>query len=80
MYAAAANLVEAVNLLLTAKSKINQVDVDGNSALHYAYAFGSLMAASVLEANGANTSAYNAKDKRPFDIVGISDAVHSLYV
>jgi ankyrin repeat protein len=75
MYASAANLADCLPLLCLAKSDVNRTDSLGNSALHYAYAFGSIAAASVLEEKGADPSCENHNEKTPLALAGISSAV-----
>jgi ankyrin repeat protein len=75
MYASAANLADCIPLLCLAKSDVNRIDSLGNSALHYAYAFGSIAAASLLEEKGADSFLENHNDKTPLSVAGVPSAV-----
>ncbi len=78
MYAAASNLPDAVKILVSSGCKINIKDNDGNTALHFAYAMGSIAAASALESCGADVTISNNGGRQAFDVVGISSAVSLL--
>jgi hypothetical protein len=75
MFAAACNLPDCISLLCTGGSNVNLRDAEGNTALHYANAYGSISAVSVLEAKGADRSVTNGKQLTPDDIIGQFDAV-----
>jgi ankyrin repeat protein len=75
MLAAAANLVECIDLLIVSRTEVNSSDIDGNTALHYAYAFGSMAAASVLELRGADNTRTNNSGATPLDVTGMTNAV-----
>jgi ankyrin repeat protein len=79
MYAAACNLSDCLPLLLLAKSDVHRVDNLGNTALHYAYAFGSMAAASLLEEKGADCYRENQQERTPLAIAGIERAVPVLF-
>ena len=70
MFAAACNLPDCINLLCTGGSDVNLRDADGNTALHYANAYGSVAAASALESRNANRTLENNKQLTPDDIMG----------
>lgn len=75
MFAAACNLTDCVSLLCTGGADINIRDLDGNTALHYANAYGSIAAAAVLEGKGADNTALNSNQLTPDDIIGQFKAV-----
>jgi ankyrin repeat protein len=79
MYAAACNLLECLSLLLTGRSDVNRIDNHGNTALHYAYAFGSMAAASLLEERGSDCSLENQQGRTPLSIAGVERAVPFLF-
>lgn len=51
--------VEEIKELLAAKAKVNEMDEQGYTALHYACAEGERRAAQVLIENGADVNAKN---------------------
>jgi hypothetical protein len=53
MLAAAANFETAIELLVAKGADLDLQDVDGNTALHYGYAFSNVRATYILEAHGA---------------------------
>jgi ankyrin repeat protein len=71
MMAASADLPHnALEALVTAGAELDCKDLDGNTALHYAYAYGSMGASVWLEAKGASTDVKNLQDYTPFELVG----------
>lgn len=80
MLAAAFDLPAAVTLLCTAGADINLRDLDGNTALHYAYACGSNKALSVLEDRGADSTIENMAGSTPFEVVGLISTIAPLFV
>lgn len=78
MYAAATNLVDCLQLLVLGKSDVNRVDSLGNTALHYAYAYGSIAAASFLEGKGASSDIENQEQKTPLEVAGMVNALPPL--
>ena len=71
MMAAAADLPTiALQLLVDAGADIDAKDLEGNSALHYAYAYGSMGASVWLEGRGASGTAKNNRREEPFELVG----------
>ena len=71
MLAAAANLLEAVKILVRSGSDLNASDIDGNTALHFAYGFGCATVAVYLESQGiANTEAKNHTQYMPIEMSG----------
>jgi len=72
MLAAALNLQEDVQLLMHYNADISVTDLNGNSAMHYAYAFGCITIASLLENAGGSTSVENHRHETPLDVAGRS--------
>jgi ankyrin repeat protein len=79
MLAAAFDLPEAVSLLCSAGADVNMRDLDGNTALHYAYACSSSHAMSALEDNNANTDIANNAGNTPFDVIGLIDTISPIF-
>ena len=76
MLAASCNLVDILSILLDNGADISKTDfIDGNTALHYAYATGSMAAASLLEERGANDASTNGKGRTPMDVAGLISAI-----
>lgn len=71
MLAAAFDLSTAVALLCTAGADVNLRDLDGNTALHYAYACGSNHAVSALEDRNVDSSIENNDGKTAFEVMGL---------
>jgi ankyrin repeat protein len=53
MLAASCNLTDACGVLLDYGANINATDLSGNTALHLAYAFGSMSSVMLLEEKGS---------------------------
>jgi ankyrin repeat protein len=70
MLAAACNLPQAVTLLVDCGADINATDIEGNTALHLAYAFGSISCALFLESRGADTNILNTSSRTPSEEAG----------
>ena len=71
MLAAAANLEPAIALLLAAGADVFAQDLDGNTAVHFAYAYGSASAVATLEGKmGDNAQAKNHNGQSPLDMAG----------
>lgn len=70
MLAAAANLTHVVKILLDSGSDMNITDIDGNSALHFASAFGCASVMVILEARNANQNLLNLSSKSPIEMAG----------
>lgn len=79
MLAAAFDLPAAVTLLCTAGADVNMRDLDGNSALHYAYACGSNRAVSALEDRDADSSIENNEGNTPFEVVGLIGTISPFF-
>lgn len=76
MLAAASNLLDAITLLLDAGADMGLRDnIGGNTALHYAYAAGSMAAASLLEERGADINVLNCAGKSPIDVTGVMSSI-----
>ena len=76
MLASSCNLVDAVGMLVKAGADLRAVDnICGNSALHYAYASGSMAAASLLEEMGAQSEFQNQHGKIPLDVAGVMSTI-----
>ncbi len=78
MFAAASNLVDCIQLLCVAGCDLNRADNEGNTALHYAYAYGSIATISFLEENGADSSKENMKEQIPLAIAGRFQSLESI--
>jgi len=70
MFAAASNNADACSALVEAGAALNATDLDGCTALHIAYMYGSSSAIAFLEANGADSDALNNTSKLPFEVAG----------
>jgi ankyrin repeat protein len=70
LLSAAINLCEAVTMLLDHGAEIRSTDLEGNTALHLAYAFGSMTCVLYLEFRGADSNAKNLKGRTPLDEAG----------
>lgn len=70
MLAAAANLTDAIVLLIEAGAFINSKDLDGNTALAFAYMYGSTDAIKLLESNGADSNLTNNSGRIPLEEAG----------
>jgi hypothetical protein len=76
MLAASCNLVDAIGILIKAGADLSAVDdINGNSPLHYAYASGSMAAASLLEELGAPSDLQNQQGKIPLDVTGLMSTI-----
>ncbi|OUS00166.1 hypothetical protein A9Q84_03005 [Halobacteriovorax marinus] len=63
MNAARSGHLEVAKLLLNGKAKINQQDLDGNTALHYASSEGFIKLVELLKAKGASLTLRNQKNQ-----------------
>lgn len=70
LLSAAFNLCEAVSMLLDHEAEIRSSDLEGNTALHLAYAFGSMTCVLYLEFRGADSTAKNLDGKTPLEEAG----------
>jgi ankyrin repeat domain-containing protein 50 len=70
LLSAAFNLCEAVTMLLDHGAEIRSSDLEGNTALHLAYVFGSMTCVLYLEFRGADSNAKNLKGKTPLEEAG----------
>eukprot|EP01041_Mallomonas_annulata_P000402 gene402-729_t len=70
MFASALGIEEAVAVLIHAGADLNAVDLNGNTALHYAYAYSAVGIASTLECHGADTRIENGFHLSPLDVIG----------
>ena len=75
MVAAACNLSDAVTVLLDNGADFRVTDLERNTALHIAYAFGSLSSALLLEARGADTEAVNGRNRIPTEEAGCQSSL-----
>ena len=58
------------NILIIEGSDVNYIDLNGNSPLHYAYAFGCTSVVVLLEAKGASNDIENLSSFTPLDMAG----------
>ena len=79
MYAACANLVDACRILVEAGAHVNNTDLDGNTALHFAYMLGSSNAVSYLESVNADSYAMNNSNRAPFEEAGRYNKIKSVF-
>jgi ankyrin repeat protein len=79
MLAAAANLKDAIVMLLDAGADLNASDIDGNTALHLAYSLGSTAAAILLESRGADQDRENMSKCTPIEMSGRGNSVIPLF-
>jgi ankyrin repeat protein len=70
MLAALCNLSEACSILLDGGADAGATDLNGNTALHLAYAFGSMSSALILEEKGADTNTTNASGRTASEEAG----------
>lgn len=76
MIAAACNLIDAVSMLIEHGADLSLRDsINGSTALHYAYASGSMATASLLEERGADLSPLDNADRTPIDVTGMLSAI-----
>ena len=66
---------DAVGILLDNGADVNVTDLERNSALHLAYAFGALSSALLLESCGANTELLNGRKRVPSEEAGRQDTL-----
>merc|ERR1712224_888830 len=67
-YAVAGNRISVFKLLLQSKANVDEVDGDGNSAVHYAAAYGRCELLDFLLAAGMDASGKNSAGKTPLDL------------
>merc|ERR1711939_1254118 len=67
-YAVAGNRISVFKLLLRSKANIDDVDSDGNSAVHYAAAYGRCELLEFVLAAGMDASSKNSTGKTPLDL------------
>ena len=71
MIAAAANLEAAISMLLASGADVFATDLEGNTPLHMAYAYGSASAAATLESKmGESKNISNHAGKSAFEMAG----------
>ena len=80
MLAAGANLFDAVKLLIEGEADVNISDIDGNTALHFAYGFGNASLAIYLEDHHADSDCKNLDGKTPLDMAGLANRLLPLFV
>lgn len=79
LLSAAFNLCEAITLLLDHGAEIRSSDLEGNTALHLAYAFGSMTCVLYLEFRGADSNAKNLKGRAPLEEAGSCALIQPLF-
>lgn len=73
MLACAAGLGSIVSLLLSKGADVAAGDLDGNTPLHYAYAYSRLNLGPALEEAGADLDARNMRGQVPEEVLGRGD-------
>ena len=58
------------NILINEVSDVNSTDLNGNSPLNYAYAFGCTSVIVLLEAKGTSNDIENLSSFTPLDMAG----------
>ena len=79
LLSAAFNLCEGSVDLLDHGADIQSSDLEGNTALHIAYAFGSISCVLLLESRGADSNAENIMGRKPFEEAGRCALLLPLY-
>jgi len=67
-YAVAGNRVSVFKLLLQSKANVDEVDNNGNSAVHYSAAYGRVEILEFLQKGGMDMGAKNAAGKTPLQL------------
>ena len=80
MLAAGANLFDAVKMLIENGADVNISDIDGNTALHFAYGFGNASLAVFLEGHNANPDNKNLNGDTPIDVAGMANRLLPLFL
>ena len=73
MLAVACHLPEATITLLNAGADLTLTDIENNTALHLAYAYGSMSCVEILEVNGANSDVRNVVGRIPSEELARQD-------
>lgn len=62
---------QVVDMLIHARADPRAVDVDGNTPLHFAFAYANVEVGAVLSEEGADVEACNRSGKTPQDVAGL---------
>jgi len=73
MLACAAGLEEVVNLLIDNGADVLTTDLEGNTPLHYSYAYARLSIPAILEAAGATMKTPNFRQQYPDGLLGMGE-------
>ena len=61
-----------VTMLVNEGADVNAADNNGNTALHYAYAYSQAKVCTILEARGASLDIQNLDERMPKEMEGVS--------
>lgn len=62
---------QVAGMLIKAGADVSAVDVDGNTPLHFAFAYANVEVGAVLSEEGAELEACNGSGKTPQEVAGL---------